>query len=211
MKYAWLTSEPVNRGIGDILQDVFIPLFEFFVRNGEIGLFLYSIIEVMTPLVGVELILFPLLLATPSRWLLITANLVAANTIGSLLVYYFLARGENRFYNRMVSKKNQESAQKIFNRYGIWAILIFALTPLPFFIIIYTASIAKMKILPYTFAVTFSRGSRFLITSYAVSFLGSQGDIIIWLTLIGLAMVGILIVIQKKILKRIENKSGIET
>ena len=207
MMYAWLTSEPVNRGIGDILQDVFIPLFEFFIRNGEIGLFIYSIVEVMTPLVGVEIILFPLLLATPSRWLLITVNLVAANTIGALLVYYFLARGENRFYNRVVSKKNQEGAQRIFNRYGIWAILIFALTPLPFFIIIYTASIAKMKVLPYTFAVAFSRGSRFLITSYAVSFLGSQGDIILWLTLIGLAMVAILVVIQKKVLKRIESKT----
>lgn len=210
MMYGWLTSEPVNRGIGEILQDVFIPLFDFFVRNGEIGLFFYSIIEVMTPLVGVELILFPLLLASPSRWLILTLSLVAANTIGALLVYYFLARGENRFYNRVVSKKNQEGAQKIFNRYGVWAILIFAMTPLPFFIIIYTASIAKMKIIPYTLAVSISRGFRFLLTAYAVSFLGSQEGIILWVTIIGLAMVFVLIIIQKRILKRIEKKISME-
>ena len=207
----WLTSEPVNRGIGDILQDVFIPIYEFFVQNGEIGLFLYSIIEVSTPLVGVEFILFPLLLATPARWWFITLNLVIGNAIGSLVVYYFLARGENKFYNRVVTKKNQEFAKKTFDRYGFWAIFIFAMTPLPFFIIIFTASIAKMKIAPYLFAVVFSRGARFYITAYAVSFLGTQGDIILWLTGIGLLTVAVFVYIQKRILKRIEKNIGTES
>ncbi len=206
----WPLLTASTKGVGEFLSEIFVPIFEFFLNNGEIGLFIYSIIETITPLAGVEVILFPLLLADPARWVFITLNLILANTIGGIIVYFFLAKEDNKFYNRVVSKKNQENAKKIFDRYGVWAIFIFAMTPLPFFIIIFVAAIARMKLPMYVLAIFFSRGVRFFMTSYAVVFLGGSGDIILWLALIGVGVVVIFVFIQKLILKRLEKSVGIE-
>jgi len=196
-----------DQGIMDVLAQLFEPIFGFFKDYGEIGLFIYSIIETITPLAGVEIILFPLLLSNPERWWFITLNLVVANTIGSVFVYFFMAKEENKFYNRIVSKKYQLRAKKLFDRYGVWAIFIFAMTPLPFFVIIFTAAIARMKFRKYVLAVFLSRGIRFYITSYAVVFLGGQGNVILWLAVIGVSFALIMMYVQKRALTYFEKEA----
>ena len=197
-----------NDGLIDFLERIFIPFFIFFRENGEIGLFIYSIIETITPLAGVEVILFPLLLATPQRWWLITLNLVVANTIGAAIVHLFMTKKENGFYNRFVKSEKQARAKKLFDRYGVWAIFIFAMTPLPFFIIIFTAAIARMKLTTYLTAVFLSRGVRFMITSYAVAQLGASGEVILWLAVIGIAVVLVMSYVQKRALRYFENQAS---
>ena len=203
-----------NQGIMDIIAGLFEPIFGLFEKYGELGLFIYSIIETITPLAGVEIILFPLLLSNPERWWFITLNLVVANTIGSIFVYFFMAKEDNKFYNRFVSKKYQGRAKKLFDHYGVWAIFIFAMTPLPFFVIIFTAAVARMKFRKYTLAVFLSRGIRFYITSYAVVFLGGQGNVILWLAIIGVSVALIMMYLQKRALNYFEtsaNKPGSDT
>lgn len=197
-----------NSGLIDLLIRLFTPLFNFFRENGEIGLFIYSIIETITPLAGVEIILFPLLLAPDtSPWWFITLNLVVANSIGAVIVYFFMAKENNKIYNSIVKPKYQERAKKLFDRYGVWAIFIFAMTPLPFFIIIFTAAIARMKFLTYITAVFISRGVRFYITSYAVIFLGGQGNVIIWLGVVGVGVALLMSYVQKRALKYFETEA----
>ena len=192
----------------DTLSDLFRPILEFFEAYGEIGLFIYSIIETITPLAGVEFILFPLLLQSPERWWFITLNLVVANTIGAIIVYIFMASENNKIYNRLVRKKHLERAKKLFDRYGFWAIFIFALTPLPFFLIIFTAAVARMKFPQYVFAAFFSRAVRFYITSYAVVALGRQADIIFWLAIVGVSVALFMMWLQRRALAHFEEKEN---
>ncbi len=198
-----------DAGLFSTIQELFTPIIDFFRRFGELGLFIYSIIETITPLAGVEIILVPLILTSEFPWWFITFILVSANTIGAIIVYFFMAKEDNKLYNRIVSKKNQEKAKQMFDRYGVWAIFIFAMTPLPFFVIIFTAAVAKMKFWPYIFAAFFSRSVRFYITSYFVHLGGSNvntGEIILWLALIGVGAALIFMFIQRKILAYFENK-----
>lgn len=191
------------------LQGFFDSIAVFFQRFGVLGLFIYSVIETITPLAGVEIILVPLILTSALPWWFITLVLVVANAVGGALVYFLMAKGENKLYNRLVSKKNQEKSEKMFNRYGFWAIFIFAMTPLPFFVILFTASIAKMKFPAYIAAVFASRGVRFYITAYIVFFFRENittGQIIIWLAIIGLVIGLLSIFVQRKILTYYENK-----
>lgn len=179
---------------------------QFFLDNGEIGLFFYAILETITPLIGIELIMFPIITNVPERWWIISINVAFANTIGAYLVYRFMASKDNRFFNKIISKKNQIYSEKLFNRYGFWAIFIFALTPLPFFIILFTASVAKMRFTHYLFATFFSRGTRFFLTTYAFSVLGTTDNLLLWLTLIGISVSVVFVSIQKWVLKRINQK-----
>ena len=186
------------------------PILDFFRAYGELGLFLYSIIETITPMAGVEFILFPLLLASePERWWIIALNITVANTIGAFIVFFFMSKGENKMYNKVVNKRNQERAKNLFNRYGFWAIFIFAMTPLPFFVILFTASVAKMKLGQYVIATFLSRGTRFLITSYAVGYLGSQANVVFWLTVVGVGGALIMMFVQKRLLAHFEKKADI--
>lgn len=202
-----------NNGLLDLLRQLFIPLIDFFIRYGEIGLFLYSIIETITPLAGVEFILVPLILSDPQRWWFLTSTLVVANTIGAIIVFLFLAKEDNKMYNRFVSKKQQLQAKTIFDRYGFWAIFIFAMTPLPFFVIIFTAAIAKMHFRPYISAVFLSRATRFFITSYFVynaRMAGERpntGPIIFWLAVIGVSIALVMMLLQRILLKYFERKA----
>lgn len=195
----------------DTISRLFIPVIEFFRRFGELGLFIYSIIETITPMAGVEFILFPLLIANADRWWMIALNVVIANTIGAFIIYFFMAKEDNKIYNKVVSKRNQARGKKLFDRYGFWAIFIFAMTPLPFFVILFTAAIAKMKFGPYIVAAFLSRGTRFYITSYVVVTLqnqASQANIILWLSIIGVGGALILMFIQKKVLSYFEKKAN---
>ncbi len=199
-------------GFLDTLRDLFTPLIDFFQRYGEIGLFIYSIIETITPIAGVEFILVPLIASSPDRWWFITLNLVTANTIGAIIVYVFMAKEDNKIYNRLVSRNYRERAKKLFDRYGFWAIFIFAMTPLPFFVIVFTAAIAKMKFRPYVVAAFFSRGVRFYITSYFVYRTVKTGEsvdtgmIVLYIALIGVGFALIMMYLQRKLLSYFENK-----
>ena len=201
-------------GLLDTLRELFTPLIDFFIRYGEIGLFIYSIIETITPLAGVEFILVPLIVGSPERWWFITLNLVTANTIGAIIVYLFMAKEDNRIYNRLVSRNYRERAKKLFDRYGFWAIFIFAMTPLPFFVIVFTAAIAKMKFRPYVFAAFFSRGVRFSITSYFVYYAVRTGErvetgmIVFWIAVIGVGFAGIMMFVQRKLLSYFEKNTN---
>ncbi|MGM0435540.1 MAG: YqaA family protein [Bacillota bacterium] len=201
-----------ERTLLDTISRLLQPVLEFFLEYGELGLFLYSIIETITPMAGVEFILIPVLLSSPAeRWWFIALNITVANTIGAFIVFFFMSKGENKMYNKVVNKRNQERAKKLFDRYGFWAIFIFAMTPLPFFVILFTASIAKMKFGQYIIAAFLSRGTRFLITSYAVVYLGSQANVIFWLAIVGVGGALIMMFIQRKLLEHFENKANMSS
>jgi len=210
VEFLLLTTESAN--VLSTIRQLFTPLIEFFIRYGEIGLFIYSIIETITPIAGVEVVLLTLVGANPERWWILTINLVSANTIGAIFVYFFMAKEDNKIYNRFVSKKQQKRGKEMFDRYGFWAIFIFAMTPLPFFVIVFTAAIAKMRFLPYVLAAFLSRGIRFSITAYMISLAAladediSLGWIVFWLGLIGVSISLLMMFIQKKILERAEKK-----
>ncbi len=194
----------------DTITRLLQPVLEFFREYGELGLFLYSIIETITPMAGVEFILFPILLASEAeRWWIIALNITIANTIGAFIVFFFMSKGENKMYNKVVNKRNQDRAKKLFDRYGFWAIFIFAMTPLPFFVILFTAAVAKMKFSQYIIAAFLSRGTRFFITSYAVVYLGSQANVIFWLAVVGVGGALIMMFIQNKLLAHFESKANV--
>lgn len=188
------------------------PIIDFFRRFGELGLFLYSVIETITPLAGVEFFLVPMIINKPNSWLFLTLNLIIANALGAAIVYIFMAKENNFFYRKIVSPKNQDKALKMFQRYGFWAIFIFAMTPLPFFVILFTVSLGRMKFSTYMLSTIVSRGLRFLFTTYFIHkavIAGTSvntGWIVLWLTIIGVAVAAVMLVLQKLLQVYFEGK-----
>lgn len=199
----------VENNIVDIIGRMYEAFRTFWESFGEYGLFIYSVIETITPLAGVEVFFVTLIGTAGKPWWRVALIATVANVIGSFIVYVFMAKEDNRFYNRVLRRDHQIRAKKLFTRYGVWAIFIFAMTPLPFFIIIFTAAIARMDFKRYLTAVFFSRGMRFFLTTYILHSFNSVSPamLVLILFLVALPSAFLLMLIQKQVLKYFEKKA----
>jgi len=203
-----ITNSSIFETIGEWLEHFRI----FWESYGEYGLFVYSIIETITPLAGVE-IFFVTLVAAGSPWWRVALVTTIANAVGAVIVYFFMARENSRFMQKILKPKQRERTDKLFKYYGVWAIFIFAMTPLPFFLILFVASLAKMDFKKYMVAVFLSRGFRFFVTTFILhQFSGvSPWMLVLILFVIALPVMLVMYFGQKKMLAYFEAKAAKDT
>jgi len=175
-------------------------IIEFFLSYGEIGLFFYSIIETITPLAGVEFFfIFFIRLGLP--WWRLSLSATIANVIGSSIVYYFMAKENNWIVKKFIQPETRKKAETIFKKYGHWAIFIFAMTPLPYFVIVFIASFARMNLKSLVISTIFSRGLRFFITTYIIHAFATVTtfQLVLILILISLPIMTVMYLLERRI------------
>lgn len=95
--------------------------------------------------------------------------------LGALLgsyIGYFLGKWLGHpFMEWLFGKTRLEKGEKFIKKYGVWGVIVAALTPIPFKIVTWTAGIFEMPLGKYTFAVIVGRMPRYLIASYAASWI----------------------------------------
>lgn len=104
----------------------------------------------------------------------ITAAIIAA--IGSVLggiVGYFLGKflGEP-FVKKFVKEKHYEKGELLFRKYGIWAVIIAGITPIPFKVICWLAGIFEMPLGGFILGAFLGRFPRFLAMAFLGQYLG---------------------------------------
>ena len=67
-------------------------------------------------------------------------------------------------------------AEKYFNTYGIWIILIAGFSPIPYKLFTITAGMMAMPIIPFVTFSLIARGARYFLISYLVRKLGKIAD-----------------------------------
>lgn len=187
------------------MQDFFNAVVEFFNAYGLQGLFFYSIIETITPLAGAE-VFFVLLIANGENWAAVSAVATAANAVGAAIVYFLFSSRDAWLARKILKERDIDRARKILARYGSWAILIFAMTPLPFFVILFVAAFVKMDFRKVIVSTALSRGLRFFLTNYMILLLSGVDDLFgvnkfVWIGLF-LAAITVPILVGMKLLER---------
>ena len=200
-----------NTSVWDTIAAWFESFRIFWESYGEYGLFVYSIIETITPLAGVE-VFFVTLVAAGSPWWRVALVTTIANVVGAAIVYFFMAKENNKFYKKILKPAQRERTDKLFKYYGAWAIFIFAMTPLPFFLIIFVASLAKMDFKKLMLSVFLSRGFRFFVTTFILHQFSDVSPLMLVLILFLIALPVMLVMYlgQKKMLAYFENKANQE-
>ncbi|EDP76239.1 YqaA family protein [Hydrogenivirga sp. 128-5-R1-1] len=89
---------------------------------------------------------------------------LTAHTLGLLL-------GEP-VAKKLLGERNFLKGEALFNRFGVWAVLLAALTPIPFKVICWLAGIFEMPRLPFLIASFVGRLPRFLLVAYLGDLLG---------------------------------------
>ena len=101
---------------------------------------------------------------------LVPVNAALTATIGSVLgglVGYLLGKylGEP-VLKKFISEKHYEKGEILFRKYGIWAVIIAAITPIPFKVVCWMAGIFEMPILGFLIAAFVGRLPRFLFMAF---------------------------------------------
>jgi membrane protein YqaA with SNARE-associated domain len=149
-----------------------------------------------------DVLLAPMTLARPERWLRLAALTAAMSVIGGLTGYvigYAALEAVTPLLHRLGYWEHFETAHDWFARYGFWAIFAAGFTPIPYKVFTIAAGAAHMGLLPFTLGSVVGRGARFVLVAGLVRWGGAPIepqirryiDGIGWGTL-GLAAVGFL-------------------
>lgn len=145
---------------------------EFFIVWKDIGLILYAILKAFLPLPSLEVVLVPITLANPANWLLYSLEGAVGTFIGGGIGYWLAHRYGRRALSHMASQNDIDKGEELMNRYGVWAVFIGGITPIPDFLLAYLAGFTHMRFSLFAFCDAFARLLRSLLVCYGLLKLG---------------------------------------
>ncbi len=124
------------------------------------------------------------------------AGLVTAGSVIGAFVGHALGRRLGRpLLNRFVSDRRLAQAELLFERYGVWAILVAAFTPIPYKVFTILAGVLNLQLRLFLVASLIGRGARFFLIGILIFVFGESiqsfiDDYFMWITIaVGLGLV----------------------
>ena len=131
------------------------------------------------PLPLQDLLLASMALKKRSKAFYFAAICTVASVLGAIVGYYIGVYAINLIMP-MLNKFNYipelYTAEKYFNTYGVWIILIAGFSPIPYKLFTITAGMMAMPIIPFVVFSLIARGARYFLISYLVRKLGKMAD-----------------------------------
>jgi membrane protein YqaA with SNARE-associated domain len=120
-----------------------------------------------------DLLLVPMLLLRPDRWLKLSAACVAASSVGGLVGYgighFAWAAVGQTLVDMYGQAEHFRHYQQMVEKWGIWIIIAKSFTPIPYKFIAIAAGVASMNLWTFAVATVLGRALHFaIITALAV-------------------------------------------
>jgi len=123
-----------------------------------VGAFLESTISPIPP----DPLLIPMSVIQPSLAIWFGVIATVSSVLGAIVGYWLGGRFGRPLLHRFVSPERVKSAESMFDKYGTWAILIAAVTPVPYKVFTILAGILRLDMKRFILASLIGRGARFL-------------------------------------------------
>lgn len=123
-----------------------------------------------------DVLLAPMTLATPARWLRLASITTLSSVIGGLLGFllgWLAFDAVSPWLTRAGYMDEFQAAQDWFGIYGFWAIFLAGLTPIPYKVFTIAAGAAQMALVPFVLGSVVGRGLRFFLVAALVRFGGA--------------------------------------
>ncbi|MBR9972860.1 YqaA family protein [Magnetospirillum sulfuroxidans] len=116
-----------------------------------------------------DLMLIPLVLASPSRWwriaLVCTLSSVAGGYLGYAIGYFFMDTVGVAILNLFHLAEKFEAFRPLVDQYGAWVIIVKGATPIPYKLITIAAGAFHFDLAQFTIASIVARAMRFFIVA----------------------------------------------
>lgn len=141
------------------------------------ALFFYALTEASFFPLPVELMMIPMIIATPKRAWLIAAVAIAGSVIGAIagygigaLLFDTVAQPILDFYGYA---DKVVSASAMYNEWGVWAVLVGGLTPIPFKVITILSGATGFNFVAFVLSSIVARTIRFGIIALLLYYFGA--------------------------------------
>jgi len=158
----------------------------YFMELGEWGLFALAFMESSFFPIPPDVVLVPMCLANPENSLWYAAVTTIGSALGGVFGYAIGKFGGRPalFFIFRKQYRRIKDVEKLYNKYGVWAVGAAAFTPIPYKIFTIASGIFDMNLLGFTVVSIVGRGLRFFIVASALFFFGETiKDNIEWLIL----------------------------
>jgi len=163
--------DTASMGIADDLlewsKDLFLPL-------GETGLFIIAFVESSVFPIPPDIILIPLVLFKSSLGLYYASISSAGSVLGGIAGYYIGLKGGRPLAMRLFSEGKLKRVEDYFARYGAWAVLIAAFTPIPYKVFTIASGIVRLDLKRFVLASAIGRSARFFAEATVIMVWGEQ-------------------------------------
>lgn len=146
---------------------------DFFIVWQDVGLFLYSILKAFLPLPSLEVVLVPLCLHSPEKWILYSVEGAVGTCIGGAIGYAISYRFGRSALLHIASDEDITKGEKLMHTYGFLAVFIGGITPIPDFLLAYLAGITRMPFLRFSLCDGVARLLRSLLVTFCLKQLGT--------------------------------------
>lgn len=134
------------------------------------ALFAISFIESSFFPIPPDLLIIPMVLATPKKWIKIAAVCTIASVLGAFLGYaigFFAYEGIAKPILQTYGYLPQfETFKGYYHEYGAWIVAGAGFTPFPYKVITIASGAVSLDLIVFTVASVLSRGARFFLVSY---------------------------------------------
>lgn len=154
------------------LWDALSQSINYFLPWGGWGLFILSFIEASFFPVPPDALLIPLAILRPGRALWYAAITTAGSVLGGYFGYFLGVKLGRPLLRRLISEPRMQQVDDLFQRWGGWAILAAALTPIPYKVFTIAAGIARINLITFGIASLAGRALRFFAEGVVIFVLG---------------------------------------
>ena len=124
--------------------------------------------------IPVDVLLMPMSLLNPSMAIWFAMVAMVASVLGGIAGYWLGLRFGRPVLHRFVSPAKADSAERLFNKYGAWAVVVAAITPIPYKVFTISAGVLNLELKKFIFASVIGRGFRFLFTGALLYLYGEE-------------------------------------
>ena len=108
----------------------------------------------------------------PNLALVYAALVTISSVLGALVGHWLGLRFGRPMVLKFITAKKVDRVEAMFQKYGSWAVLIAAFTPIPYKIFAITAGVLEMDRRPFIVASIIGRGARFFLLGGLIFFFG---------------------------------------
>ena len=139
---------------------------------GGLALFVLSAAESIIFPVPPDPLLIALGVGKPSFALVFAAICLLGSLVGASIGYVIGMWGGRPVVDRLFSQEKIEFVEQKYQRYDVWAILIAALTPIPYKVFTVTAGMFRLHFGRFMLASLLGRGARFFAVGFLIALFG---------------------------------------